>query len=93
MILNNFDSLMSQFDDYKDFVFFVTYVVDSQPDTHEVDRSEIRTQILLATASSSLRGRQSFTHMLSEVRLCRYKVKSIKLISGSEVGQFLTVWL
>ncbi|XP_060921016.1 DDB1- and CUL4-associated factor 11 [Labrus mixtus] len=40
--------------------------VDTQPDTNEVDRSEIRTQILLATASSSLKGRQSFTHMLTE---------------------------
>uniref|UniRef100_A0A8C6KT33 Ddb1 and cul4 associated factor 11 n=1 Tax=Nothobranchius furzeri TaxID=105023 RepID=A0A8C6KT33_NOTFU len=40
--------------------------VDSQPDTHEVDHSEIRTQILLATASSSLKGRHSFTHMLTE---------------------------
>uniref|UniRef100_A0A3B5B535 DDB1- and CUL4-associated factor 11 n=1 Tax=Stegastes partitus TaxID=144197 RepID=A0A3B5B535_9TELE len=43
--------------------------VDTQPDTHEVDRSEIRTQILLATASSALKGRYSFTHMLTEVRL------------------------
>lgn len=42
--------------------------MDTQPDTHEVDRSEIRTQILLATASSALKGRQSFTHMLTEVR-------------------------
>ncbi|XP_018553651.1 DDB1- and CUL4-associated factor 11 [Lates calcarifer] len=40
--------------------------VDAQPDTLEVDRSEIRTQILLATASSTLRGRHSFTHMLRE---------------------------
>uniref|UniRef100_A0A8C6TJW4 DDB1- and CUL4-associated factor 11 n=1 Tax=Neogobius melanostomus TaxID=47308 RepID=A0A8C6TJW4_9GOBI len=40
--------------------------VDVQPDTNEVDRSEIRTQILLATASSTLKGRQSFTHMLAE---------------------------
>uniref|UniRef100_A0AAQ5XHF0 DDB1- and CUL4-associated factor 11 n=1 Tax=Amphiprion ocellaris TaxID=80972 RepID=A0AAQ5XHF0_AMPOC len=40
--------------------------VDTQPDTHEVDRSEIRTQILLATASSALKGRHSFTHMLTE---------------------------
>uniref|UniRef100_A0AAX7TPK1 DDB1- and CUL4-associated factor 11 n=1 Tax=Astatotilapia calliptera TaxID=8154 RepID=A0AAX7TPK1_ASTCA len=40
--------------------------VDTQPDTHEVDRSEIRTQILLATASSSLKGYRSFTHMLAE---------------------------
>uniref|UniRef100_A0A673CG09 Ddb1 and cul4 associated factor 11 n=1 Tax=Sphaeramia orbicularis TaxID=375764 RepID=A0A673CG09_9TELE len=29
--------------------------VDAQPDTHEVDRSEIRTQILLATGSSTLK--------------------------------------
>lgn len=41
--------------------------VDSQPDTQEVDRSEIRTQILLATASSALKSRHSFTHMLTEV--------------------------
>ncbi|KAK2858600.1 hypothetical protein Q5P01_003220 [Channa striata] len=40
--------------------------VDIQPDTHEVDQSEIRTQILLATASSALRGQRSFTHMLTE---------------------------
>ncbi|CAI5673644.1 unnamed protein product [Oreochromis niloticus] len=40
--------------------------VDTQPDTHEVDRSEIRTQILLATASSSLKGYRSFTRMLAE---------------------------
>nr|XP_020444003.1 DDB1- and CUL4-associated factor 11 [Monopterus albus] len=40
--------------------------VDTQPDTDEVDRSEIRTQILLATASSALKGRHSFTHMLTE---------------------------
>lgn len=42
--------------------------VDTQPDTCEVDRSEIRTQILLATASSALKGTRSFTHMLTEVR-------------------------
>lgn len=42
--------------------------VDSQPDTCEVDQSEIRTQILLATASSALKGGRSFTHMLTEVR-------------------------
>uniref|UniRef100_A0A3Q3LBY5 Ddb1 and cul4 associated factor 11 n=1 Tax=Mastacembelus armatus TaxID=205130 RepID=A0A3Q3LBY5_9TELE len=40
--------------------------VDTQPDTDEVNRSEIRTQILLATASSALKGRHSFTHMLAE---------------------------
>lgn len=44
------------------------FLVDTQPDTCEVDRSEIRTQILLATASSALKGRRSFTHMLTEVR-------------------------
>uniref|UniRef100_A0A673VZU9 DDB1- and CUL4-associated factor 11 n=1 Tax=Salmo trutta TaxID=8032 RepID=A0A673VZU9_SALTR len=43
--------------------------VDSQPDTQELDRSEIRTRILLTTASSDLKGRQSFTHMLTEVRM------------------------
>uniref|UniRef100_A0A6Q2XFG2 DDB1- and CUL4-associated factor 11 n=1 Tax=Esox lucius TaxID=8010 RepID=A0A6Q2XFG2_ESOLU len=32
--------------------------VDSQPDTQELDRSEIRTEILLATASSGLNGKQ-----------------------------------
>ncbi|KAF3836079.1 hypothetical protein F7725_028637 [Dissostichus mawsoni] len=40
--------------------------VDTQPDTHEVDQSEIRTQILLATGSSTLKNRHSFTHMLTE---------------------------
>ncbi|XP_039646857.1 DDB1- and CUL4-associated factor 11 [Perca fluviatilis] len=40
--------------------------VDAQPDTHEVDQSEIRTQIMLATGSSTLKGRHSFTHMLTE---------------------------
>ncbi|XP_026093504.1 DDB1- and CUL4-associated factor 11-like [Carassius auratus] len=40
--------------------------VDAQPDTQEVDHSEIRTQILLATASSCLKGRHSFTQMLAE---------------------------
>uniref|UniRef100_H3CIH1 DDB1- and CUL4-associated factor 11 n=1 Tax=Tetraodon nigroviridis TaxID=99883 RepID=H3CIH1_TETNG len=40
--------------------------VDTQPDTCEVDRSEIRTQILLATASSAPKGGRSFTHMLTE---------------------------
>uniref|UniRef100_W5JYW8 Ddb1 and cul4 associated factor 11 n=1 Tax=Astyanax mexicanus TaxID=7994 RepID=W5JYW8_ASTMX len=42
--------------------------VDSHPDTQEVDRSEIRTQILLATASSNLKGKHSFTHMLNQVK-------------------------
>lgn len=46
--------------------------VDSQPDTQDVDRSEISTQIMLATASSALRGRHSFTHMLTQVRTNRY---------------------
>lgn len=45
---------------------FVT--VDSHPDTQELDRSEIRTQILLATASSHLSNKHSFTHMLNQVR-------------------------
>lgn len=49
-------------------VLCVLPLVDTQPDTHEVDRSEIRTQILLATASSSLKGYRSFTRMLAEVR-------------------------
>ncbi|XP_029384925.1 DDB1- and CUL4-associated factor 11 [Echeneis naucrates] len=40
--------------------------VDNQPDTLEVDQSEIRTQILLATASSALNGRHSFTYLLTE---------------------------
>ncbi|XP_036375173.1 DDB1- and CUL4-associated factor 11-like [Megalops cyprinoides] len=40
--------------------------VDAHPDTQDVDRSEIRTQILLATGSSGSKGRQSFTHMLKE---------------------------
>lgn len=63
------------------FFYVLSFLVDTQPDTHEVDRSEIRTQILLATASSALKGRQSFTHMLTEVRLQRYKPKSIKVAS------------
>lgn len=49
--------------------------VDAQPDTHEVDQSEIRTQILLANASSAQKGRKSFTHMLTEVRPQRRKLK------------------
>lgn len=61
------------------------FLVDAQPDTHEVDRSEIRTQIMLATASSVLKGRHSFTHMLTEVRPQRYGLKSVKTTSGHEV--------
>uniref|UniRef100_A0A8C1ZG52 DDB1- and CUL4-associated factor 11 n=1 Tax=Cyprinus carpio TaxID=7962 RepID=A0A8C1ZG52_CYPCA len=52
--------------------------VDAQPDTQEVDRSEIRTQILLATASSGIKGRYSFTQMLvcngTRVRSRKYLV-------------------
>lgn len=51
-------------------------LVDTQPDTHEVDQSEIRTQILLATASSALKGRHSFTHMLTEVCPQTLKLKT-----------------
>ncbi|TSK98380.1 DDB1- and CUL4-associated factor 11 [Bagarius yarrelli] len=40
--------------------------VDLHPDTQELDRSEIRTQILLATASSRLNKKHSFTHMLNQ---------------------------
>ncbi|KAJ3611881.1 hypothetical protein NHX12_021894 [Muraenolepis orangiensis] len=40
--------------------------VDIRPDTQELDRSEIRTQIMLATASTGMKGRHSFTHMLTE---------------------------
>ncbi|XP_066519017.1 DDB1- and CUL4-associated factor 11 [Hoplias malabaricus] len=40
--------------------------VDTNPDTQEVDHSEIRTQILLATASSNLKGKHSFTHMITQ---------------------------
>ncbi|KAJ8337240.1 hypothetical protein SKAU_G00384600 [Synaphobranchus kaupii] len=40
--------------------------VDSHPDTRDLDQSEIRTQILQATASSGLKGRLSFTQMLKE---------------------------
>ncbi|XP_034428927.1 DDB1- and CUL4-associated factor 11 [Hippoglossus hippoglossus] len=50
--------------------------VDTQPDTHEVDLSEIRTQILLATASSVQKGRRSFTHMLAEREKGRCKGSS-----------------
>uniref|UniRef100_A0A8C5GYE7 DDB1- and CUL4-associated factor 11 n=1 Tax=Gouania willdenowi TaxID=441366 RepID=A0A8C5GYE7_GOUWI len=48
--------------------------VDAEPDTHEVDSSEIRTQILLATASSALKGRRSFPgHVfLTLVMLCSF---------------------
>lgn len=52
----------------KIFYECLRFLVDAQPDTCEVDRSEIRTQILLATASSALKGGRSFTHMLTEVR-------------------------
>lgn len=52
----------------KVFYQYFLFLVDTQPDTCEVDQSEIRTQILLATASSALTGRRSFTHMLTEVR-------------------------
>lgn len=48
--------------------FSIFVPVDSQPDTQELDRSEIRTQILLATASSHLKNKHSFTHMLNQVR-------------------------
>lgn len=47
---------------------FLALPVDSQPDTQDVDRSEIRTQILLATASSGHKVAKSFTRMLREVR-------------------------
>ncbi|XP_035286802.1 DDB1- and CUL4-associated factor 11-like isoform X2 [Anguilla rostrata] len=40
--------------------------VDSDPDTRDLDQSEIRTQILQATASSGSKGKQSFTQMLKE---------------------------
>ncbi|KAK3515421.1 hypothetical protein QTP70_019915 [Hemibagrus guttatus] len=40
--------------------------VDLNPDTQELDRSEIRTQILLATASSRLNKKHCFTHMLNK---------------------------
>ncbi|XP_069044177.1 DDB1- and CUL4-associated factor 11 isoform X2 [Lepisosteus oculatus] len=40
--------------------------VDAHPDTQEVDCSEIRTRILLATASSGSRSPRSFTQMLRE---------------------------
>lgn len=59
-------------------ILCVILLVDTQPDTFEVDRSEIRTQIMLATASFAPKGRQSFTHMLTEVRPQRYKLKSLK---------------
>lgn len=79
---------MSDSNKYQDLLLFyvLSFLVDTQPDTHEVDRSEIRTQILLATASSALKGRQSFTHMLTEVRLQRYKPKSIKVASKTRLN-------
>lgn len=55
-------------------VSIVCFAVDTQPDTHEVDQSEIRTQILLATASSTLRSRSSFARMLTEVRPPRHEL-------------------
>lgn len=48
--------------------FYLFVPVDLHPDTQELDRSEIRTQILLATASSQLNSKHSFTHMLNQVR-------------------------
>uniref|UniRef100_A0AAY4B9K6 DDB1- and CUL4-associated factor 11 n=1 Tax=Denticeps clupeoides TaxID=299321 RepID=A0AAY4B9K6_9TELE len=39
--------------------------VDPQPDTQDVDKSEIRTQILLATASSGLKSQHIFEPMTS----------------------------
>ncbi|XP_066578945.1 DDB1- and CUL4-associated factor 11 [Amia ocellicauda] len=40
--------------------------VDAHPDTQDVDSSEIKTQILLATASSGSKGMPSFAQMLQE---------------------------
>ncbi|KAG7271367.1 hypothetical protein CRUP_009389 [Coryphaenoides rupestris] len=40
--------------------------VDIRPDTQGLDRSEIRTQIMLATASTGMKSRHSFTDMLTE---------------------------
>ncbi|KAJ8268047.1 hypothetical protein COCON_G00132190 [Conger conger] len=39
---------------------------DFRPDTRDVDQSEIRTQILQATASSGSKGKQSFAQMLKK---------------------------
>uniref|UniRef100_A0A3Q1J5C0 Uncharacterized protein n=1 Tax=Anabas testudineus TaxID=64144 RepID=A0A3Q1J5C0_ANATE len=73
--------------------------VDIQPDTHEVDRSEIRTQILLATASSALKSQHSFTHMLTEVSLQTHKLKTnsgredqtrIQLAQSAKICFYLT---
>lgn len=49
-------------------MFDMSVAVDLNPDTQELDRSEIHTQILLATASSRLNNKHSFTHMLNQVR-------------------------
>ncbi|KAG7526849.1 DDB1-and CUL4-associated factor 11 [Solea senegalensis] len=64
--------------------------VDTQPDTLEVDQSEIRTQILLATASSSLKGRRSFTNMLTERELGRCRGSSF---SHGECSRIRTHYL
>lgn len=78
---------------------FIFFLVDIQPDTHEVDRSEIRTQILLATASSALKSQHSFTHMLTEVSLQTHKLKTnsgredqtrIQLAQSAKICFYLT---
>ncbi|KAK0144625.1 DDB1- and CUL4-associated factor 11 [Merluccius polli] len=50
--------------------------VDIRPDTQELDQSEIRTQIMLATASTGMKSRHSFTHMLTEARERRFENKA-----------------
>lgn len=63
-------------------------LVDSQPDTQDVDRSEIRTQILLATASCGLKGRHSFTHMLTQVRTQDCKNHSLSEQKHDELYEY-----
>lgn len=70
--------------------------MDIQPDTHEVDQSEIRTQILLATASSVLKGQHSFTHMLTEVCPQTHKLKTssgIRDQTNMKLVQKMSRWL
>ncbi|CAL8400355.1 DDB1- and CUL4-associated factor 11 [Gadus morhua] len=64
--------------------------VDVRPDTQELDRSEIRTQIMLATASTGMKSRQSFTNMLTEREQGRCKGSSFSHGECSRIrSQFL----
>ncbi|CAL8292173.1 unnamed protein product [Lota lota] len=64
--------------------------VDIRPDTQELDRSEIRTQIMLATASTGMKSRHSFTHLLTEREQGRCKGSSFSHGECSRIrSQFL----